>query len=210
MPGAPSIEGSTARHLFFSQVSDLTRPLGAVGSNIISNGDFCGHGENASLATGWSEIAGTAGYTRVTNVSRTAGGCSLFVSRSGAGFRGDGDSMVVSASPSGGAVQSLTFNTSADPPLRLVLSGWSRAESVSGAPDPDYSLYCDLEYVDGTHLYGQAVVFATGTHDWQFAQVRHHLLATVRRILHCAICSELHNSVRGPFDQDKTSTTRIS
>ena len=33
-------------------------------------------------------------------------------------------------------------------PAPLLVSGWSRAGRVSGAPDPDYSVYVDLELAD--------------------------------------------------------------
>ncbi len=52
-------------------------------------------------------------------------------------------------------------------PQRLVITGWSRAEGVSDDPNSDYSLWADLQYIDGTFLYGQAAPFDTGSHDWQ-------------------------------------------
>jgi hypothetical protein len=53
----------------------------------------------------------------------------------------------------------------------ILLSGWSRAEGVTGTPDADYSLYADLTFQDGTSLWGESAPFRTGTHDWQ--QARH-------------------------------------
>ncbi len=53
----------------------------------------------------------------------------------------------------------------------LVISGWSRCEDVSGQPDSHYSLWADLQYTDGSFLYGQAVPFDTGSHDWQFREL---------------------------------------
>jgi len=52
------------------------------------------------------------------------------------------------------------------------ISGWSRADGVSGGADGDYSLYIDVEYNDGSFLYGLTAPFATGTHDWQVRRVR--------------------------------------
>ncbi len=52
-------------------------------------------------------------------------------------------------------------------PTPLVARAWSKAEGVSGTPDNNYSLYLDLEYMDGTPLWGQVTPFSTGTHDWQ-------------------------------------------
>lgn len=53
----------------------------------------------------------------------------------------------------------------------IIVTGWSRAESVSGLADAHYSLYVDLVYMDGTPLYGQASPFKTGTHGWERARV---------------------------------------
>jgi len=52
----------------------------------------------------------------------------------------------------------------------LKVSGWSRAEAVSGIADDDYSIYVDITYDDGSHLWGQTARFDAGTHDWQYAQ----------------------------------------
>ena len=52
-------------------------------------------------------------------------------------------------------------------PAPIIISGWSRAENVSGAADGNYALYADLLYADGTWLYGQIAPFTTGTHDWE-------------------------------------------
>ena len=49
----------------------------------------------------------------------------------------------------------------------LLLSGWSKAEGVEDRPGSDYSVWADLQYVDGTSLYGQRALFDPSTHDWQ-------------------------------------------
>src|SRR5205807_2540653 len=64
-----------------------------------------------------------------------------------------------------GARQRVTLNQRAVAPLRV--SGWSRAQSVSGSPSADYSIYVDLTYTDGTPLWGQTGNFDTETHGWQ-------------------------------------------
>lgn len=48
----------------------------------------------------------------------------------------------------------------------IVATGWSRAENVGGSIGSDYSLYIDLEYADGTMLWGQTAPFAVGDADW--------------------------------------------
>jgi hypothetical protein len=47
------------------------------------------------------------------------------------------------------------------------VTGWSKAENVTGAADGNYSLYADVLYSDGTWLYGQTANFSVGTHDWE-------------------------------------------
>jgi hypothetical protein len=58
-----------------------------------------------------------------------------------------------------------------DHPVPVLVIGWSKADAVSGVPNPDYSLYIDLEYTDGTTLWGQSAPFHTGTHDWERRRV---------------------------------------
>jgi len=59
------------------------------------------------------------------------------------------------------------FELNQEQPLPIVATVWSRAEDVSGSPEANYSLYLDLEYMDGTPLWGQVAKFDCGTHDWQ-------------------------------------------
>ena len=62
-----------------------------------------------------------------------------------------------------GVWQHVELNQKAPQPI--VASVWSQARGVSGGRDSDYSLYLDLQYADGTPLWGQTANFATGTHD---------------------------------------------
>ena len=55
-------------------------------------------------------------------------------------------------------------------PRPLIAGGWSRSEEVDGTPDGGYSLYLDLEYMDGEHLWAQYAAFSTGTHDWEYRE----------------------------------------
>jgi hypothetical protein len=68
-----------------------------------------------------------------------------------------------------GASQSIELNQAQ--PIPIIVSGWSRAEGVSGASDGNYSLYVDAVYADGAALYGQIAPFRTGTHDWEMQSV---------------------------------------
>ncbi|MEI6502538.1 MAG: hypothetical protein WCP21_16135, partial [Armatimonadota bacterium] len=61
--------------------------------------------------------------------------------------------------------QTVTLNQTKATPL--VVSAWSKAEGVQGSRGPDYSVWVDLQYMDGTPLYGQRATFEVGTHDWQ-------------------------------------------
>ena len=73
------------------------------------------------------------------------------------------------ASARRGAAQSVVLNQTR--PLPIVAAAWSKAQGVSGTPDADYSLYLDLIYTDGTPLWGQAVAFGVGSHDWERREV---------------------------------------
>jgi hypothetical protein len=55
-------------------------------------------------------------------------------------------------------------------PKALKLSGWSKAQGVTGSSDSDYSVYLDITYKDGTYLWGQTVNFSVGTHDWEYKE----------------------------------------
>ncbi len=54
-------------------------------------------------------------------------------------------------------------------PEPIVVSGWSRAEGVTGTKDHNYSIYVDAVLADGSYLFGQCAEFEPGTHDWQQA-----------------------------------------
>jgi hypothetical protein len=61
----------------------------------------------------------------------------------------------------------LVFHLNQTRPVPVVITGWSRAQGVDGSANSDYSLYADLEYDDGSPVWGYAAAFDTGTHDWQ-------------------------------------------
>ena len=56
-------------------------------------------------------------------------------------------------------------------PALVIVKAWSRAEDVSGDANSGYSLYIDVQYMDGTHLWQQTAPFPTGTHGWVRRQV---------------------------------------
>ncbi len=64
-----------------------------------------------------------------------------------------------------GAQAVITLNQKVAAPI--VITGWSRADAVSGIKNSDYSLYADVRYVDGTPQWGYSAPFRTGTHDWE-------------------------------------------
>ncbi len=55
-------------------------------------------------------------------------------------------------------------------PKKLVISGWSKADNVSGTKDNNYSLYVDCYYTDDTPLYGQTAQFNVGSHNWEYSE----------------------------------------
>src|SRR5579871_2310851 len=87
-----------------------------------------------------------------------------------------------------GAMYMLTLNQKR--PTPLLVSGWSRAENVSGTVNSDYAIYVDLELADGTPLWGQTAPFGTGTHDWQHRQV---LIASTKPIRSARIYALFRN-----------------
>jgi len=89
------------------------------------------------------------------------------------GYRGEGSvfSCDNGANARGrrGVLQRVVLNQQRDQPI--VASAWSKAEGVTGTIDSDYALYLDLEFDDGTELWGQVAAFRTGTHGWQREEV---------------------------------------
>src|SRR4030042_87330 len=68
-----------------------------------------------------------------------------------------------------GVSQTVALNQTKPEPIVAV--AWSKADTVGGSRDSDYSLYLDLVYSDGSSLWGQVAPFNVGTHDWEKAQV---------------------------------------
>jgi hypothetical protein len=89
------------------------------------------------------------------------------------GFAGSAQAPVCDNGPDSkgrrGLVQTVVLNQQRPEPIVAVAT--SKAEGVTGAADHDYSLYLDLDYVDGTPLWGQVAPFGVGNHDWQTRQV---------------------------------------
>jgi hypothetical protein len=84
----------------------------------------------------------------------------------------------------GGASQNIEINQSS--PAPIVVTGWSKAENVSGTPDGNYSLYVDAVYTDGENLFSQIAPFTVGTHDWESQSVTIRPTKPVKGItLHC-------------------------
>ncbi|MEN6494116.1 MAG: glycoside hydrolase domain-containing protein [Thermoguttaceae bacterium] len=76
------------------------------------------------------------------------------------------------------ASQVLRFDPPVKHPFRI--SGWSRAQDVEVIQD--YDIFLDLEYADGTPLWGQVARFTPGTHDWQQAELVFDVAKPVREI----------------------------
>ncbi len=79
----------------------------------------------------------------------------------GNGFIREGETYVcdngTNASGQRGISWSVELNqTSAVP---VIASAWAKSEGVQGSPGGDFSLYLDLEYMDGTPLWGQIAAF---------------------------------------------------
>ena len=53
-------------------------------------------------------------------------------------------------------------------PEAVVISGWSKADKVSGVADGGYAVYVDIVFKDGSVKWGYNIPFDVGTHSWQF------------------------------------------
>ena len=68
-----------------------------------------------------------------------------------------------------GISQTVVLNQTKPEPI--VATAWSKAESVGGSRNSDYSLYLDLVYSDGSSLWGQTDSYNVGTGNWEKAEV---------------------------------------
>ncbi|MHC4583556.1 MAG: hypothetical protein ACYS3N_03460, partial [Planctomycetota bacterium] len=68
-----------------------------------------------------------------------------------------------------GISQTVTLNQRKPEPI--IATAWSKAESIAGSRNSDYSLYLDLVYSDGSSLWGQTDSYNVGTGDWEKAEV---------------------------------------
>lgn len=66
---------------------------------------------------------------------------------------------------------SQTIHLNQQRPTPILASVESCATDAGGVSDPDYSLYLDIIYTDGTPLWGQHATFATGNSPWRTRQV---------------------------------------
>lgn len=123
----------------------------AVGANLLANGGF----EKAvdGKPEGWRPWQ--AGYRHAPGEGREGSAAATCV-------WGKEDEQY-------GISQTVALNQGARTPI--VVRAFSRALDVSGSADRNYALYCDLEYMDGTPLWGQVTPCNTGTHDWQQVEV---------------------------------------
>jgi hypothetical protein len=89
------------------------------------------------------------------------------------GFQKEGDVWVcdngADAKARRGLSQHVVLNQKEPAPIIAIAS--SKAEAVQGNTEGNYAVYLDLQYQDGTPLYGQQAAFAAGSHDWQERRV---------------------------------------
>ncbi|MGC9319106.1 MAG: hypothetical protein ACP5KN_13825, partial [Armatimonadota bacterium] len=83
-----------------------------------------------------------------------------------------------------GAVQDVMVNQ--DEPEPVTISGWLRAQDVSGENQRELSLYGDVQLASGQWLFGQIAGFEPGTYDWRQASVTVQSEQPIRMVrLHC-------------------------
>ena len=67
-------------------------------------------------------------------------------------------------------------------PTPITAECWTKAEGVSEGRPGDYALYLDIEYTDGTPLWGQIWPFPAGTHGWRKGAVTVVPLKPIKRV----------------------------
>lgn len=83
-----------------------------------------------------------------------------------------------------GASQDVMVNQRERGPVTI--SGWLRAQDVTGERDREISLYGDVLLQSGEWLFGQIASFETGTHDWRQASHTIEAAQPVQMVrLHC-------------------------
>jgi hypothetical protein len=119
-------------------------------SNLLENGDF--EETLGTSAVGWSNwYAGYQIQAGDAHSGTYSASCTNLVETAECGM-----------------YQFVDLNRTEVQPLKV--SGWSKADQVSGTPNEHYSLWVDITYADDSMLYGQAVSFQTGTHGWEYAE----------------------------------------
>lgn len=139
--------GSTNSWRVFRSLSTST-----TGPNLVSNPGMETAGSSPPLAV-WSPFG--SGYTATTTSPH-------------GGLRALQCTAAAATEVHGGA-QTIVLNQTT--PKAIKLSGWSKAQAVTGAMDTDYSVYLDILYTNNTPLWGQTINFPVGTHDWEYKDV---------------------------------------
>jgi hypothetical protein len=139
--------------------------------NLLSNADFSAAGGGGrSPAAEWL-TEGASGYTLVMGVRHGTSGGSIRAHASNASTLAGAVQVFRPPSPGQGGQRQRS--------RLLRVSGWSKAEGVTGVVDANYAISCDLAFADGSHHYGVAVApFEAGTHDWQHAEATFELPAS--------------------------------
>eukprot|EP01048_Picozoa_sp_COSAG05_P005330 COSAG05_NODE_313_length_11620_cov_2.287301_1_plen_329_part_00 len=127
-----------------------TNSSAAANESLLLNGNFSRAGTSSQSAANWSQYG--LGYVRGHN---------------------GGDTTAITVRTTAPKQQAGALQLWAPPPGvsfgRLLLSGWSKAESDSGGAPTDYSVYADVGYTDGTWSFGHIAAFTAGEHDWQYS-----------------------------------------
>lgn len=134
----------------------LANPPKFSGGIPIENYSFEAASADPTLADRWRPYG--TGYSRDTAISRS-GKTSIRL-----------DNPV--SSDGHGAVYILMLNQTEPKPIEF--SAWSKSDGVRSEVESGYSIYIDVEYTDGTTLYGTYAAYQPGKHDWQhqYVQIR--------------------------------------
>ncbi|KAL0230863.1 hypothetical protein PCE1_003240 [Barthelona sp. PCE] len=137
------------------------------------------------------------------------GQCSYDVSRETtllpAQIKGKEASLIMGANPNCtvreyGAHQNLILDQPEDIGNQIVyMSGWAKANSVSGVESSTYAIVCDITFQDDSVLSSQLITFPTGTYNWMYREHKFEVSKPIKHIDYYAVF--FNRSGHAFFDQ---------
>ena len=146
------------QRILLVNTSPVTPVVSNAGGNLLKNPSFNGNG--LGFLPEWKPVG--LGYMpdlpRVMETDSFTSSIFLVTSRM--------DEYIYSLQ---GASQSIPKSELNSPATALYVGGWSKTYELTGTPDDNFGVLLDIQYEDGTSLFGQVLPFTTGTHDWMYS-----------------------------------------